>query len=52
MPELETIQVQGFKCYRCGYRWVPKNPSKPPRTCPHCKSPYWDRERTRAIKKD
>lgn len=44
MPEMVKITVWGYRCTRCGHEWVPRA-SKPPRVCPHCKSPYWDRER-------
>lgn len=44
---LETITVQGFRCRRCGHTWVPREAAQPPRVCPKCKSPYWDRERER-----
>ena len=38
------ITVDGWRCSRCGHEWVPRNEA-PPRVCPKCKSPYWDRER-------
>lgn len=47
MPRLERIKMMGFRCQRCGHAWVPHDPSKPPRTCPGCKSPFWDRQRER-----
>lgn len=43
MPRL--VQLLGFECERCGYQWVPRNIDQPPRVCPKCKSPYWDRPR-------
>jgi len=33
-----------LKCKRCGHEWTPRN-DKPPKVCPKCKSPYWNRER-------
>lgn len=39
-----------FKCKRCSHEWTPRS-NKPPRVCPKCKSPYWDRERIRLVKK-
>ncbi len=44
-----TIPVNGFKCLRCGHRWIPrveleqleKDIKKLPMICPQCKSPYW-----------
>lgn len=42
------ITVMGYRCTRCRHEWVPmKASSNPPRVCPKCKSPYWDRERQR-----
>lgn len=33
-------------CLRCTWEWDQrKAPDKRPAQCPHCKSPYWDRER-------
>jgi predicted Zn-ribbon and HTH transcriptional regulator len=38
------LQVMGYRCERCGHEWVPRI-NQPPRVCPKCKSPYWDRPR-------
>ena len=35
------IEVEGFKCERCGHEWIPRNKEKPI-ICPKCKSPYWN----------
>lgn len=43
MPKVR-ITMDGWRCSRCGHEWVPRNEA-PPRVCPKCKSPYWDRER-------
>lgn len=37
--------VLAFICERCGHEWIPRDPDEPPRRCPACKSPYWDRPR-------
>lgn len=37
--------VLAFICERCGHEWIPRDPDDPPRRCPSCKSPYWDRPR-------
>lgn len=29
-------------CKKCGWQWTPKNPNKKPRSCPYCKSYYWE----------
>ena len=38
------FQVTAYRC-RCGHEWVPANirQVEPPRVCPKCKSPNWDR---------
>lgn len=36
------ITVDGFRCERCGYEWIPKCIDVEPKTCPKCKSPYWN----------
>lgn len=41
------VMIEGFECSRCQHRWVPLNIQEPPRVCPNCKSPYWQRPRTR-----
>jgi len=37
------MELSTFKCLRCGWEWVPRVPT--PKTCPKCRSPYWDRPR-------
>lgn len=38
------ITVMGYRCERCGHEWVPRNdPDDEPRTCPKCRSAYWNR---------
>lgn len=46
------IKKEGFKCERCGYEWIPHDIKQIPVTCPKCKSPYWDKPKTRFLKKD
>ena len=38
------ITLTGFKCERCGHKWVPRNKEEPA-VCPKCKSPYWNKPR-------
>ena len=45
MKVMVTKTFEGFGCERCGHEWVPRNKDQPPRVCPKCKSPYWDRPR-------
>ena len=37
------ILILGNRCYRCTHEWRPNDINKPPRVCPKCKSPYWDK---------
>lgn len=45
MPRAKIV-VDGWRCTRCGYEWIPKKKGLP-RVCARCKSPYWDTERER-----
>lgn len=46
---MSKVPVLGYRCQRCGHEWLPRRNSKnPPRVCPHCKSPYWDKPRTKS----
>lgn len=43
--ELLTTQERAqYQCTRCGHTWIPRQ-TEPPKHCPSCKSPYWDRPR-------
>jgi hypothetical protein len=46
------FEPKKLKCTRCSHEWYQRNPHNPPKVCPNpkCKSPYWDRERTRELK--
>ena len=35
-----------LKCLRCDYKWWPRSQERP-QTCPKCRSPYWDKKKTR-----
>src|SRR4051812_42909495 len=39
------IVEAGFRCERCFHQWAPRDENQEPRTCPGCKSPYWNRPR-------
>ena len=48
------VLIQGYMCERCGYRWGSRTgtgmrPRTDPRTCPKCKTPYWNKPRTKRI---
>lgn len=36
-------------CLRCNWSWPLRNPKKDPKTCPKCKSPYWNKQRKKTI---
>lgn len=44
MPRVKKTVIV-YVCERCEHEWIPRNKTKPPRVCPLCKSPYWDRPR-------
>ena len=41
------VEITKFTCNRCGYVWIPRKEDV--RNCPHCNSPYWNKQRTRKI---
>lgn len=53
---MPKIELETFVCKRCGHGgegrkpWIQKEPGRIPNTCPKCKSPYWDRDRSRPKK--
>jgi DNA-directed RNA polymerase subunit RPC12/RpoP len=42
---MAEIQIDGYKCERCGHEWVKRSERKTPIICPKCKSPYWSEPR-------
>ncbi len=40
------VLIKGNKCYRCEHIWIQREEEKPS-VCPKCKSPYWDRPKTK-----
>lgn len=40
---MEVQVVKQLKCKRCGHEW--SNRKTTVRVCPHCHSPYFDKER-------
>jgi len=52
MPKVK-ITVWGFRCGRCKYEWVPRDPDSKdePKFCPSCKSPYWNKPRKNKVAK-
>lgn len=41
---INKIEVTQLSCQRCEHTWIPRH-ENPPRHCPKCKSPYWDKPR-------
>jgi len=46
-----NVLILGNKCYRCGHKWVQREEERPA-VCPRCKSPYWDKPKTKFTKND
>ena len=47
----DDVKLPVLSCTRCGHTWIPRRP-EPPKVCPKCKSPYWDRPRKLGVRKD
>lgn len=47
MPTIRRMMTL-FQCERCTHEWVPRY-DEPPRVCPKCKSPYWNKPRQRPL---
>lgn len=45
-----NVFIIGHKCHRCGHKWVPRNKEDVPEICPKCKSPYWNKPKTKFLK--
>ena len=41
---IRTLPPMTLTCTRCGHSWTPRS-GKPPRSCPGCNSPYWNKPR-------
>jgi hypothetical protein len=46
----KELQSKSVVCKRCGWTWTPRKSVI--LTCPHCKSPYWDRERQKKVREE
>jgi predicted Zn-ribbon and HTH transcriptional regulator len=44
MTTNQMTAIVQLTCLRCGAEWWPRTPEKP-KTCPKCRSPYWDTPR-------
>ena len=50
LKEIALVQIEGYQCERCGYRWGPRDgtgrwPENNPKYCPKCRSQYWNKPR-------
>lgn len=45
-----VMDKKQLTCKRCGYTWTPHK-GKKPGYCPHCNSPYWNKERRTSSQK-
>ena len=61
---MAKTKLSGYRCERCGHRWLPRGTCpcercrskfgrpKYPKVCPGCHSDYWDRQRIRPVKQE
>lgn len=42
-----NVLILGHRCYRCKHAWVPRDIGEIPTICPNCKSPYWNKPKTK-----
>ena len=47
---MPRIIIEGYRCQRCNHHWAPRNGTgyrdkEDPKTCPKCKTPYWNKPR-------
>ena len=52
--KMGRIKVDGYKCERCGHIWTPRTytyDEGDPVLCPSCKSAYWNKPKTKGVKK-
>jgi len=41
------IKILKLNCKRCGHKWIPKKEDV--RTCPKCKSAWWDTKKDETV---
>jgi amino acid transporter len=46
------VIIKILSCFRCVHEWASKLKIGEPKNCPKCKSPYWNRPRTRSLRVD
>lgn len=52
---MPRIIINGYRCARCNHNWAPRDGSgyrskEDPKTCPRCRSPYWNRPRKNRVR--
>lgn len=45
-----NVFILGNVCYRCKHKWVQRNKNEKPAVCPKCKSPYWDKPKSKSTR--
>ena len=48
---MTKIKLPYLFCKRCFHQWIPRS-QELPKVCPHCNSPYWNKERRKDIMKE
>lgn len=41
------INITKLTCKRCGHKWCPRKGEV--MLCPHCKSPYWNKTKSKKV---
>ena len=49
--KIPKITLTIYACFRCGHQWLSRQ-QQDPKYCAQCRSPYWDRKRTRPLPND
>ena len=45
------MEIKELKCLRCNHTWISRlYKGGIPKSCPSCKSPYWNKPKTRKAK--
>jgi len=47
---IEKIESSECTCERCNHKWLIRKRNLIPKFCPHCKSPYWNKAKTKITK--
>lgn len=47
MQERHKIEMLGYECEGCHYKWVPRKQKEYPKVCPNCHIATWDVKKKR-----